>query len=169
MRTILNMENLNHYKVKRLTVYPMDARITRRWCKKQRWEKHFKSSGNASNRPGGTVCGNPPVSAGDTDSISGLGGFHKLRSNWACAPGLLSTHSRAQELQLLKPTYLEPVVHNKRSHHIEKSEHHNEEYPLFATARENRMVMTETLCPMSHRKMALNLWKGFFVSWHIHR
>ena len=75
-----------------------------------------------------------------------------------------ATTSEALELQLLKPMCLEPVVHNKRSHHIEKSEHHNEEYPLFATARENRMVMTETLCPMSHRKMALNLWKGFFVS-----
>ena len=120
MRTILNMETLNHYKVKRLTVYPIDARITRRLCKKQRWEKHFKSSGNASNRPDGAVYGNPPVSAGDTDSISGLGGFHKLRGNWACAPGLLSTHSRAQELQLLKPTYLEPVVHSKTSHHNEE-------------------------------------------------
>ena len=169
MRTILNMENLNHYKVKRLTVYRTDARITRRLYQKQRREKLFKSSGSASNCFGGAVYGNLPVSAGDTDFISGLGGFYKLWSNWTCAPGMLSTHSRAQELQHLKLTYLEPVVHNKRSHHIEKSEHRNKEYALFSTARENRMVMRETLCSMGQRKMALNLWKGFFESWHIHR
>lgn len=98
------------------------------YTKKWRREKHFKSNGNASDCPGGAVYGNLPVSAGDTDSFSGPGGLHKLYSYWACAPGLLSTHPRAQELQRLKPTYRERVVHNKRGHHIEKSEHHNEEY-----------------------------------------
>ena len=34
---------------------------------------------------------------------------------WACVP------------QLLKPTHLEPVLHNKRSHHNEKPVHRNEE------------------------------------------
>ena len=30
-------------------------------------------------------------------------------------------------LQLLKPTCLEPVLHNKRSHHNEKHAHRNKE------------------------------------------
>ena len=30
-------------------------------------------------------------------------------------------------LQLLKPTHLEPVLHNKRSHCNKKAEHHNDE------------------------------------------
>ena len=29
--------------------------------------------------------------------------------------------------QLLKPVRLEPVLHNKRGHHNEKTAHHNEE------------------------------------------
>ena len=91
-------------------------------------KKQFKSSGNASNCPGGAVYGSLPVSAGDTDSVSGPGGLHSLYSYWACAPGLPSTHSRAQALQRLKPTCLECVVHSKRGHHIEKSEHHDEQY-----------------------------------------
>ena len=42
-------------------------------------------------------------------------------------PQLLSLRSRACELQLLKPGHLEPVLHNKRSHHNEKPVHRNEE------------------------------------------
>ena len=39
----------------------------------------------------------------------------ECRNYWACV------------LQLLKPTRLEPVLHNKRSHHSEKPTHCNEE------------------------------------------
>ena len=46
-------------------------------------------------------------------------------SNKACALQLLSQGSRAQELQLLKPTHLEPVLRNKRSHCNEKPVHRN--------------------------------------------
>ena len=43
---------------------------------------------------------------------------------WACVP------------QLLNPTCLEPVLHNKRSHHNEKPTHHNEEQPSLTATRE---------------------------------
>lgn len=121
MRTVLYMENLNHHKVKRLTVSPMDAGITRRLYKKWRREKQFKSSGNASICPGGAVYGSVPVSAGDTDSISGPGGLHNLYSYWACAPGLPSIHSRAQALQRLKPTYRGCGSQQERPAHWEVS------------------------------------------------
>ncbi|KAJ8784376.1 hypothetical protein J1605_008309 [Eschrichtius robustus] len=49
-----------------------------------------------------------------------------LRSNKACVPQLLSLCSRAREPQLLKPTRLEPVLRNKRSHRNEKPTHRNE-------------------------------------------
>ena len=58
---------------------------------------------------------NPPANAGDTGSASGPGRSYVPRSNKARAP------------QLLKPTRLEPVLRNKRSHHNEKPEHRNEE------------------------------------------
>ena len=44
----------------------------------------------------------------------------------AHAPQPLSLHSRAHELQPLKPMCLEPVLH-KRSHRNEKPLHRNEE------------------------------------------
>ena len=34
---------------------------------------------------------------------------------------------RARVMQLLKPVHLQPVLHNKRSHHNEKPAHRNEE------------------------------------------
>ena len=65
--------------------------------------------------PGGAVVKNPPANAGDTGSSPGPGRSHMPRSNKACKP------------QLLKPTRLEPVLHNKRSHRNEKPAHRNEE------------------------------------------
>ena len=49
------------------------------------------------------------------------------RGNKARAPQLLSLSSRAREPQLLKPTRLEPVLRNKRSHRNEKPVHRNKE------------------------------------------
>ena len=77
--------------------------------------------------PGGTAVRNPPANAGDMGSSPGLGRSHMPWSNWARAPQLLSLCSRAREPQLLKPTCLEPVLHNKRSHRNEKPVHRNEE------------------------------------------
>ena len=46
---------------------------------------------------------------------------------WACALEPRSRNYWAHALQLLKPTYLEPVLHNKRSQCNEKPAHCNEE------------------------------------------
>ena len=50
-------------------------------------------------------------------------------------------------LQLLKSTYLEPVLCNKRSHLNEKPTHHNAEQPLLSSTRESRMKATKTERP----------------------
>ena len=70
---------------------------------------------------------NPPANAGDTGSSPGPGRSHMPRSNYACAPQLLSLCSRAFEPQLLKPVRLEPMLRNKRNHCNEKPAHRNEE------------------------------------------
>ena len=46
---------------------------------------------------------------------------------WACALEPVSHNYRACVLKLLKPTHLEPVLHNKRSHRNEKPVHCNKE------------------------------------------
>ena len=46
---------------------------------------------------------------------------------WACALELTSHNYWARVPQLLKPTCLEPLLRNKRSHHNEKAAYHNEE------------------------------------------
>ena len=50
-------------------------------------------------------------------------------------------------LQLLKPTYLEPVLHNRGSHCNEKLTHHNAEQPLLSSTKESRMKATKTERP----------------------
>ena len=52
---------------------------------------------------GGAVEGSPPANAGDTGSISGLGGSYTLWSSYARAPRLLSLRFRACSLQQEKP------------------------------------------------------------------
>ena len=47
-------------------------------------------------------------------------------------------------LQLLKPTYLEPVVHSKGSHCNQNLTHHNAEQPLLSSIRESCMKATKT-------------------------
>ena len=51
---------------------------------------------------------NLPTKAGDAGLIPGPGGFHMRWIN------------KARAAQLLKPTHLEPVVRNERSHHSDK-------------------------------------------------
>ena len=53
--------------------------------------------------PGDTVFETPPANSGDTGSSPGPGWSHMPWSNWACAPQLLSLHSRAHVQQLLSP------------------------------------------------------------------
>ena len=93
---------------------------------------------------GCTVVGSQPANAGDTGSSPGLGHSHVPRSKEAHAPQLLSLRSRAREPQLLKPTCLEPVLCNKRSHRNEKPVHRNEEWPPLAATRESPRAATKT-------------------------
>ena len=65
--------------------------------------------------PGDTVVKNPPANAGDTGLIPGSGRSHMPQSNEAPVPQLLSLRSTAREPQLLKPTHLEPTLHNKEA------------------------------------------------------
>ena len=84
--------------------------------------------------PGGAVVKNLPANAGDTGSSPGPGSptchgaTRPVRHNyWACALEPASHNCWACVPQLLKPSHLEPVLHNKRSHHNEKPAHHNEQ------------------------------------------
>ena len=79
--------------------------------------------------PGGAVVKNPPANAGHTGSSPGLGKPHMpVRHNyWACALEPTSHNYWGHVPQLLKPTHLEPVLCNERSHHNEKPEHQKEE------------------------------------------
>ena len=79
--------------------------------------------------PGGPVVKNLPASAEDTGSISGPGRSHMSTGNWACASQLLSSQSRAHKVKLLNPMYLQPMLHDKKSHHDEKPKHRNGEEP----------------------------------------
>ena len=75
--------------------------------------------------PGGLVVKSPPANAGDTGLIPDPGRSHMPQHSEACAPQLLSWCCRAHVLQLLKPTCLEPMLCNKRSHCNEKPVHHH--------------------------------------------
>ena len=67
--------------------------------------------------PSSPVVKNPPANAGDTGSIPGAGRFHVPWSH------------RVPVAQLLKPTRLEAVLCNKRSHHDEEPSHRNRAAP----------------------------------------
>ena len=51
--------------------------------------------------------------------------MHVFRNYWACALEPMSHNYWALMLQLLKPTRLEPMLRNKRSHRNEKPTHHS--------------------------------------------
>ena len=53
--------------------------------------------------PGGAVVESLPANAGHMGSSPGPGESHMPRSNWACAPQLLSLCSGARKSQLLSP------------------------------------------------------------------
>ena len=56
------------------------------------------------------------------------GATKPMRHNyWDCTLEPVSHNYWAHGLQLLKPTFLEPVLSNKKSHRNEKSTHCNEE------------------------------------------
>ena len=84
------------------------------------WSRKWKD--NLQDFAAGTVGKNLPANAGDTGLIPGLRRFRMLWSKQACVPQLLSSSSRALELQL-KPARLEPMLHNKRGPCSEKPAH----------------------------------------------
>ena len=100
--------------------------ISKCWCNKSQQiklsaPKQFcyisgsqKSKIKMSGLPGGPGVKILPANAGDTSLILGLGRFRMPRDNEAHVP------------QLLKSTCLEPMLHNKKSYHYEKTEHCNE-------------------------------------------
>ena len=75
------------------------------------------------------------------------GATKPVRHNyWACALEPAIHNNWAHVPQLLKPAHLEPVLHNKRSHHNEKLMHRNEEQPPLAATRESPRAATNTQC-----------------------
>lgn len=77
-------------------------------------------------------------------SIPAPGKSHMPHGNWIQASQVLSQRSRAPELQLLKPERLEPVLHNKSSHHSKKPEPRKEEEPALAASRESLSAAAKT-------------------------
>ena len=68
-----------------------------------------------------------------------------MRHNyWACTLEPVSHNYWVCAPQLLKPTRLEPVLCNKRSHHYEKPAHCNGEWPPLATTRGSPHAVTKT-------------------------
>ena len=65
---------------------------------------------------------------------------------WVCALEPVSHNYSARVPQLLKPTHLEPMLLNKRSHHNEKPVHRNKELPLLTRTRESPRAAMKTQC-----------------------
>ena len=61
---------------------------------------------------------------------------------WGAIAFSIRLWSRAGELQLLSRSFLESVLHNKRSHHNEKPMHHN--YRVAPDCHNKRKVPTAT-------------------------
>ena len=73
------------------------------------------------------------------------GATKPVRHNWwACTLELMSHNYGAHVPQLLKPTRLEPVLCNKRSHRNEKHTHCNEEWPPLTAAGGSPRAATNT-------------------------
>ena len=95
--------------------------------------------------PGGAVDKNPPANAGDRGFDPWAGKILHAESNSAPVPQVLSPCSRVHELQLLKPTHLEPEPYNKRSHCKEKPVHPTKgRPPPFTATRESLCTATKT-------------------------
>ena len=94
------------------------------YCHTHKW--HKTSSSRLTLRilagrdfPGGRVHGNPPINAGNMSWSPDSGRCHRVTKP-------MYPNYWAQEPQLRKPTCLEPVLCNKRSHRNDKSVHHNQ-------------------------------------------
>ena len=101
---------------------------------------------------------NPPCNARDMGSVPGQGRSHMLRGN--------EPHGHnfwAHTWQLLKPSHLEPVFCNPRSHCNEKSAHDNERKPSHGkktqhSQRKNRNRRDCKRTSWNHRMSLLTLF-----------
>ena len=84
---------------------------------------------------------NLPASAEDTGVIPGPG-----RSTCHGATKPVRHNYQAHVLQLLKPSVLEPVLHNERSNCNQKPTPRSEEQPTLAPVRESLHTATMTHC-----------------------
>ena len=92
--------------------------MMRRKCKVKTEEQDF---------PGSPVVKNPAVNTGDAGLIPGPGRSHMPQTNEACAPQLVSKHSRAHAPPLLSPraTAIEAQSPRARAPRQEKPKHCN--------------------------------------------
>ena len=108
-----------------------------RVTKSQTWLKWLSMHAHTINRnsrdfPGGPVVRSPPANA--------VGhGFDPRSGKIPHALEQLSSCTTITE-----PTYLEPVLCNKRNHHNEMSKCRNEEWPPFASTSESLNMATKT-------------------------
>ena len=65
-------------------------------------------------------------------------------NDWACTPEPTTHNYWAHVPQLLKPTCLEPVLCNKRSHRNENPAHHQQRVAPLTTTRESLHAATKT-------------------------
>ena len=77
--------------------------------------------------PGDPMVKNPPANARDTGSIPGLAlGLESRKIPYFMGATKPMGHNYgACTLHLLKPVCLQPILHNRKSHHNEKSTHCN--------------------------------------------
>ena len=73
---------------------------------------------------------------------------------------LPATATEAHVPQLLKPARLQPVLHNKRSHHNEKLAHSNKEQPPLDATRGSPLEAMKTQC-RKKKKSRLVVAKGW--------
>ena len=79
---------------------------------------------SGSDFPGGPVVKNSAANAEDTGSILGPRRFHVAWGNQTRAPQLLACALESSSCSCWNPSFLEPVLHNKRN---EKPKRHNEQ------------------------------------------
>ena len=108
------------------------------------------SKRNIPDFPGGPMVKIPPVNAGDTDSVFGLGKFHRRGATKSFCHNYWAHNAAAT-----KPAHLEPMLGNKRSHCNEKPCTTMAGSPLLAATRESPCTATKT--QHSHKKYSPNL------------
>ena len=133
-RDIERLDYANLKKSPNLAVLSLFSQILHFWRHLEFYRDGlFSSNVSPGGFPGGAVVKNrvpmqgTQVQALAREDPTGRGAAKPVRHNyWACALEPMSHNYWAHMPRLLKPTCLEPVLRNKRSHHNEKPTHRNE-------------------------------------------